>query len=208
MSMKTTGAIGFAVLVAVIAGFLLFGGGDDAAATETDGAFVTEMAPHHESAVEMAQIALERAQHPEIEELATSIISTQEEEIGQLSSIHERLYGEPLEEGDHGTLGLPAEEMGMTMESSSLETAEPFDRAFIDMMVPHHQGAILMARIELEEGEDDEAKELANAIIEAQTDEIEQMNSWREEWYGAPSPAGGVPAPGETMARSHESGGH
>jgi uncharacterized protein (DUF305 family) len=54
------------------------------------------------------------------------------------------------------------------------------------MMIPHHQGAIRMARIELAQGEDEELTELATAIIEAQSHEIEEMNSWRERWYGAP----------------------
>jgi hypothetical protein len=50
-----------------------------------------------------------------------------------------------------------------------------------------------MARIELEEGEDPELNDLAQLIITAQSGEITQMNQLREQWYGAPSPAGGVP---------------
>ena len=65
------------------------------------------------------------------------------------------------------------------------------------MMVPHHQSAILMARIELAEGDDEEAQSLATAIIDAQSREIEAMNEWRTKWYGGPSPAGGVPEEGE-----------
>ena len=63
-----------------------------------------------------------------------------------------------------------------------------------------------MARIELESGQDQELKDLATAIIEAQSAEIEEMNAWREQWYGAPSPAGGIPEEGETP--SHEEMGH
>jgi hypothetical protein len=69
------------------------------------------------------------------------------------------------------------------------------------MMIPHHQGAIRMARIELEQGEDDELTELATAIIAAQSHEIEEMNSWREQWYGAPSPGGGAPPEDEEIIR-------
>jgi len=50
-----------------------------------------------------------------------------------------------------------------------------------------------MSRIELERGADDDAKKLAEEIIAAQTREIEQMNTWRKDWFGAASPAGGVP---------------
>lgn len=206
MSTKMVGAVSAALLVAVLAGILLFGGDDEAQATETDGAFVTEMAPHHESAIAMAEVALERAEHPEIKQLAGEIIAAQEGEIEELDAIHQRLFGEPVGAMDHGSLGLSEAEMGMEMgagEAAQLEGAEPFDRAFIDSMVPHHQGAIVMARIELAEGDDDVAKALAEQIIAAQTSEIEAMNEWRTKWYGAPSPAGGVP-PASAGSVSHE----
>jgi len=182
------------VLVAVFAVILVGGDDDEAAATETDGAFVAEMVPHHESAIEMAEIAIDRAQHPETEALARSIVASQGDEIALMESIHQRLFDEPLSAADHGTLGLAEHEMGMMSDVGTLQTAKPFDRAFIDMMIPHHQGAILMARVELEQGSDAETMELAQAIIDAQASEIEEMNEWRTDWYGEPSPAGGVPS--------------
>jgi len=196
MSKKLLGGVIAVVIALIVVGSLVLSGGEDANATETDGAFVTEMVPHHESAIEMAEIAIERAEHPEIEALAMSITASQGDEITELEAIHKRLFDAPVGEVDHGTLGLAEHEMGMSADLSSLESAKPFDRAFIDMMVPHHQGAILMARVELEKGSDDEAQALAEQIIEAQTTEIEEMNEWRTEWYGEPSPAGGVPSDG------------
>lgn len=175
--------------------------GDDA--LQTDGAFIAGMTEHHEAAVEMAQIAEERAEHSEIRELADRIIEAQTAEIDHMGGIHEQLFDEPLSETDHGTMGMSAHEMGMDMDMMGLEDAEPFDRAFIDAMVAHHQGAIRMARVELEQGSDAQLHDLCNAIIEAQSREIEQMNDWRDRWYGAPSPAGGVPAADESMP-SHE----
>lgn len=197
MSTKTAGIGVVAALIAVIAVIALVGGGDDDASTvDTDAAFVADMTPHHESAIEMAEIAQDRAEHPEIKALADDIVATQSSEIETLSAISERLEGSA-----DASLGLPADQMGMeSMDTAALETAEPFDRAFIDMMVPHHQGAIVMARIELEEGSDDEAKALAEDIIAAQSREIEEMNDWRTDWYGGPSPAGGVPEPGEAAS--------
>lgn len=154
----------------------------------TDAGFVNDMTPHHESAIEMAKIAQRRAEHPEIAKLADKIVETQSAEIDELAQL-----GERLDVSDGETLGLSMEAMGMEMDTGSLESAEPFDQAFIDMMIPHHQGAIEMAQVELEEGSDGETVDLAQRIIEAQSAEIEEMNSWRTEWYGEPSPAGGVP---------------
>lgn len=177
-------------------------GGDDSSETgdaqATDGAFLTAMIPHHESAIEMAKIAQKQAEHPEIKQLADDIVAAQDGEIEEMNAIHERIFGEPAKGADHGDLGLDDEMMGMgSMSMDSLAQAKPFDQAFIDEMIPHHQGAIRMAQMELANGQDSEAQALAQEIIDAQTQEIEQMNEWREQWYGEPSPAGGVPEPME-----------
>jgi uncharacterized protein (DUF305 family) len=73
--------------------------------------------------------------------------------------------------------------MGMMMDPQELANKEPFDRAFIDAMIPHHQSAIVMAQVALEESENPKIKELARNIVSAQQSEIEQMRQWREEWY-------------------------
>lgn len=63
--------------------------------------------------------------------------------------------------------------------------AAPFDRLFIDMMVPHHQGATAMARIALARAEHPQIKRLAQAIVAAQDKEIARMKAWRKAWYGS-----------------------
>lgn len=195
MSKNPIAAIAAMVVLALGAFALTACDDDDTSdAQSTDGAFITEMIPHHESAIEMAEVAQKQAEHPEIEQLADEIIAAQDSEIADMNAIHERLFGEPAMGADHGDLGLDEHTAGMDMMSiDSLEMSRPFDKAFIDEMIPHHQGAIQMARVELAEGEDPEVLELAQSIIDAQSEEIEQMNQWRKQWYGAPSPAGGVP---------------
>lgn len=158
-------------------------------AQEADREFIAGMVPHHESAIDMAEVAQEQGENPEVRRLADDIVSAQEAEIADLRAAHERIFGEPLADQD--------EMSGMEADVDALRGAKPFDREFIDMMIPHHQEAILMARTELAEGEDPELQEIATAVIDAQSREIDEMNSWREEWYGAPSPAGGVPAEDE-----------
>jgi uncharacterized protein (DUF305 family) len=190
----------YLAVLAVVAGTAVIAlgacGSDDSGSSggseEADGAFIAGMVPHHESAIEMAEIAEEKADHPEIEELAANIISSQEAEIGELEAAHERIFDEPLSEAEHEPMEMSAEMMG-EVDMAELENAKPFDLTFIDMMIPHHQGAIEMARAELADGQDAELMEIAQRIIDAQSAEIEDMNSWREEWYGSPSPAGGVP---------------
>jgi len=205
--LKRTILLSGAVALAILAAFVGCGGEESEEAGEpsgVEGAFIAEMIPHHEMAIEMAKIATERAQHPELKRLASEIVESQRNEIETLEEIHQRLFGEPVEEASHGELGISEEQAGMNMDMAMLEDARPFDREFNDMMIAHHQGAIRMARIELEQGSDDAAKSLAQAIINAQAMEITEMNEWRTDWYGAPSPAGGVPEDGEPAPAEHE----
>ncbi len=175
------------------------GGDDDTSAASTAGngidrAFVADMIPHHESAVEMANIARQRGQSAYVTRLASDIISSQTSEITEMRGIASRLDDAGVKTA---SLGLPPHAMGMDMDVSQLEQAKPFDRAFIDMMIPHHQGAIRMARVELAKGSNPQAKRLATQIIAAQTKEIVAMNKHRTAAFGAASPAGGVPAAGD-----------
>jgi predicted outer membrane protein len=96
--------------------------------------------------------------------------------------------------GDHGDehMGMSDHEMGMDMDMTALEDAKPFDKAFIDAMVPHHQGAITMAEELLKNGEQPALREMAGDIISAQTKEIAQMRAWRKAWYGSASGSGDV----------------
>src|SRR5919197_701639 len=74
---------------------------------------------------------------------------------------------------------------GMSMAPANTTTTAPFDRQFIDMMVPHHLSAIAEARIALSRAQHPQIKRLARSIIAAQEAEIRQMTAWRKAWYGS-----------------------
>jgi uncharacterized protein (DUF305 family) len=63
------------------------------------------------------------------------------------------------------------------------KTGDDFDKAFLDEMVVHHQGAIDMANLVLTTSKRPELLELARNIITAQTQEITMMNDWRNAWF-------------------------
>jgi uncharacterized protein (DUF305 family) len=67
----------------------------------------------------------------------------------------------------------------------TFEKNEPFDRQFIDRMILHHAMAILSAQHMISDSRRPELRDLAENIVESQTEQIEQMRAWREEWYGA-----------------------
>ena len=140
----------------------------------TDRAFVAEMIPHHRSAVEMAAVAKSEATSTFVKDLAADITRTQNEEIGEMQRIDAQLGEADIEKGD---LGMEAHAMGMDSSADELRGAKPFDEKFIAMMVPHHEGAIEMARVELDKGENPELKKLAKNIISAQQREIKEMRA-------------------------------
>lgn len=161
------------------------------------------MAPHHESALAMAQVALVRAQHPELTSLAWDIITSQSAEIDQMTLWRMQWYpGVPIRPMDQDMMmqmmpGMPATpgampdmgSMGMMMNTGQevaqlCTTGEPFDLAFIDAMVRHHQSAIMMAQVAGQRAQHPEVKALAQAIIAAQQREIDEMTGWRAAWFG------------------------
>jgi len=147
----------------------------------SDRRFIDAMVPHHQGAIAMAQVALKNAEHEEIKELSRKIVSTQQTEIEELKSIKKEEYGTsnvPMEMSPQQMRG-----MGMMMDPQQLAHRDPFDIAFIDAMIPHHQSAIEMAKVAYEKSKIPEIKELAENIVSAQQREIEQMKQWRKEWY-------------------------
>lgn len=169
-------------------GLIACGGSEAPTGNAQENAFLESMVPHHVSAVEMAKVARTEARTPFVKNLAEDITSSQSAEVEQMKRIHERLFNVPLEPnmGGHMQLGLSAKEAGMDhMDGAAMIRGKrPFDRAFVDEMIPHHQGATRMAAAVLGKTRDPELRTLAEEIISAQRREISAMTQFREREYG------------------------
>ena len=75
-------------------------------------------------------------------------------------------------------------DMSMSAMNADLKgkTGDDFDKAFLSMMMEHHQGAIEMAMQAKQNAKHSELKTMADDIISAQTREIEQMKAWQKQW--------------------------
>ncbi|MED7931545.1 DUF305 domain-containing protein [Nonomuraea sp. LP-02] len=144
-----------------------------AAFNDADVMFAQMMIPHHEQAVEMADLAPARAADPEIKELATKIKAAQDPEIqtmkGWLAG-----WGKPAPEGGmgHDMPGIMSEE---DMTKLKAAKGKEFDKLFAQQMIAHHDGAIEMARTEQANGSNPQAKELARTVETTQQAEVEQL---------------------------------
>ncbi len=81
--------------------------------------------------------------------------------------------------GGHGMQGA----MDEMMEGLRGKTGDQFDQAFLLEMIMHHEGAVEMAEAALQRAKHQEIKDMAQAIISAQTSEITQMKLWQKNWY-------------------------
>jgi len=149
----------------------------------SDEEFLAAMIEHHQGAIDMARIALERAEREEVRRLAEEIITVQQAEIEQMRTWQREWFGVTASSPAHGGHGLSAEEMGMDVDLEELRRADPFERAFLEAMIRHHEGAIWMAEQVRSSTKRPELLELADQIIATQRAEIEQMHTWLAEWY-------------------------
>ncbi len=155
-----------------------------------DSHFIEQMIPHHEDAVAMATIALDKAQHPEIKQLALDIQRSQTEEIQKMKTWYKTWYGKDVPSGlsdtGHGMGSgmMQGGMMGDATDMDKLKTSSTFDKSFMEEMIPHHQTAVMMAQMLQSSTDRPEMKQLATDIIDAQTKEINQMRGWYRQWYG------------------------
>lgn len=166
--------------------------------------FAVMMVPHHQGATDMAELALQKSERPEIRDLAEKIIEAQTEEIQQLEAAAQRLaaentpghhhgHGHGHGHGGHGQSmnadmqGAMMGEMdgmdGMSLEELAKLSGDDFDKAFLEEMIAHHQVALEMAEMELQMGTDPELRAMAEKMIEDQQAEIELMQGWLDEWF-------------------------
>ena len=151
---------------------------------QADIAFAQGMIPHHAQAIEMARLAQQRAQSPQVKDLARQIEQAQGPEIATMTTWLQQWGAPPPSTTAPGQMGhgggmgpmpgmMDAHQMNQLGHGSGAE----FDRMFLQMMIQHHKGAITMAQTELTNGQNPAAKQLAQQIIDTQQAEIQKMQN-------------------------------
>jgi uncharacterized protein (DUF305 family) len=159
----------------------------NAAFNDADVTFAQGMIPHHQQAIEMAQMAESRAEDSRVLDLASRIEAAQQPEIDTLTGWLEEWGAEDsgMEGMDHGGMdhggGMMSEEdMNALMAASGAE----FDRLFLEQMIEHHTGAVEMAVTESAEGQNTDAIAMAGTIRDTQNAEIAEMRQLLPELGG------------------------
>jgi uncharacterized protein (DUF305 family) len=130
--------------------------------------FLEGMIPHHQEAVDTAKEVIARGgSTPEIKKLAEDIVVAQEKEIAMMKDWYQAWYGEAY-------VGDPKDYKPMMRDLSKLSGAA-LDKVFLEDMIMHHMGAVMMAQSVQSHIEHSEMSELTKAIIKTQTEEIQSM---------------------------------
>lgn len=138
--------------------------------------FAQMMIPHHQQAIEMADIALAKTSaSQQVRDLATEIKAAQDPEITTMEGWLQvwGVSGAPATM-DHGSGGMMTKN-----EMDALKAAEgaEFDRQWVSLMIKHHEGAVTMAEQVLTTTQNPEVKALAEAVVKTQTEEIARMKA-------------------------------
>lgn len=152
--------------------------------------FIDGMSVHHQGAVNMAQDVLKQSKRPEMKKLATNIIAAQKREINQMKEWRKTWYpkADNTPMAYHAQMGhmmaMTPEQMQSMMMTMDLGAADDqFDLRFLNAMIPHHEGALVMAEDALKKSKRPEMKKLSEEILTSQKKEILQMKEWRKTWY-------------------------
>ena len=152
--------------------------------------FIDGMIPHHQGAITMAKEAQQKSQRPEIKKLADEIVMAQTKEIAELQTWRKQWYpnASSMPMAHNAKMGhmmeMNADQMkGMMMTQDLGAQDAEFDLRFINAMIPHHQGAVIMAQDASAKSTRPEIKQLSKDIISSQQIEIKQMQDWKQAWY-------------------------
>ena len=153
--------------------------------TQADVTFAQQMVPHHRQAVEMAKLVPSHSTNQKVLELASQIQQAQDPEIQKMTGWLQtwgapapttgmNMPGMNMPGMDHGSM--PGMMTSDDMTKLGQVKGAAFDRLWLQMMIQHHQGAVEMAKTELQQGASNEARQLAQQIIDTQQKEIATMN--------------------------------
>ncbi|MEO6695888.1 MAG: DUF305 domain-containing protein [Ignavibacteria bacterium] len=142
----------------------------------TDVDFVNMMIMHHQGAIEMATTEIASGKKENVKSLANNIIKDQQKEIATMQNWLEKNKDKKSTSGDNSKKLM--ESMDDMMDDNMKMTGD-HDNDFLSMMIMHHEGAVDMADVEVDNGTDPEIKKMAQEMINKQKAEIDQMKNMK-----------------------------
>lgn len=136
---------------------------------EFERAFMTQMIAHHEVALIMAAIELAHGRDASVRAAAREVIEAQTPEIARLHTWLQKWYGAVP---SRAHLMLMMDDLKPMLGAMQDAAARDADRAFLEQMIAHHEGAVRMAEFALARAVKPELKRFADDVIRGQSAEI------------------------------------
>ncbi|AFY62341.1 DUF305 domain-containing protein [Synechococcus sp. PCC 6312] len=146
--------------------------------------YIAEMIPHHQEAVETATLIFNRSPRPEMRAFAQAIIDVQSAEILQLQAWLKDGYPQAKPEVNY---------VPMMRDLTRLQ-GDALDQTFLEDMIMHHHGAVMMSEQLLNKGlvKHQPVGAFARSVITTQSIEINQMQAWLNQWFGTAKNSGSM----------------
>jgi uncharacterized protein (DUF305 family) len=148
--------------------------------------FIDAMVAHHQAAIDMSLPADTNALRPELRDFARKVVDDQSREIQLMKGWRQQWYpGKPQVPTIMAMPGMKTSMEGMGSGQMKALKGADYDRMYVDMMIPHHEGAVALAREAKVKSQRPEIRDLSQRIIDIQQGEIEMMSRWKSDWAKA-----------------------
>lgn len=154
----------------------------NAASQPFDLQFLDTMIAHHDGAIQMAKAATTKSDNAELKAFADKMVADQMRETIEMKKLREQFYAGKPSAMNMGMAGMTASMEGMDASKLAQASGNPYNLEFVNQMIPHHEGAVVMAKEAQTKSEHAELKTLANQIIKEQETEIKMMQDWKAKW--------------------------
>lgn len=138
--------------------------------------FAQMMLVHHQGAVKMAELQIDKGGSEPLKEFSRNVVKTQMAEIDSFKRI--LAVTSPVLSGKESEFQKEMMKSMQPMMGSHNHQSKDIDTDFVELMIPHHQGAVDMAKAYLKFGTNVELKKISQSIIQTQSKEIDWLNEW------------------------------
>ena len=157
------------------------------ASAEYDLQFIDTMTKHHQMAVMMSETAVQKGTDAKAKEFGRKGAEDQKKDIERLAAWRQQWYANAAEAHNMQLPG--AASMNIDMRHMQTSSGHALDMMFVNMMIPHHRGALEMSRDALQKAQRQELKDFAQETIDKQEKEIAELEAWKKS-MGMPSSTG------------------
>ncbi len=141
--------------------------------------FANLMIMHHQMAIDMSRVQIEKGSDQTIKNMAKGIVVAQEIEIREMQQFIQNYKIPKTNNQTSNSYKIATEMKSMMDKMNAVKMFDDIDKDYVAMMIPHHESAVAMAKQQLQFGKQNSMVALAKNIIEDQTYEIDEFKKWQ-----------------------------